>query len=57
MIDFVGTTVELSGISKETTAFAPILQFDPIFTFSITLDPGKNVTLFPTLTFPAGMVT
>ncbi len=41
------TTVQLSGISLKTTAFAPILQLLPTRTLPIILAPAPIYTLSP----------
>lgn len=57
ILAFCGTTVAPSGISSQTTTFAPMRQFEPIFTPSITFAPGNKVVLSPICTPPAGIVT
>lgn len=41
------TTVQLSGTSFTTTAFAPITTLFPILTFPIIFAPDETVTLLP----------
>ena len=43
----IPTTVTLSGMSFNTTAFAPIFTLSPIFIGPKTFAPDPTITLFP----------